>query len=103
MAAYGTPILSTRRNRSGGCLRAGAQLEAGKKDGPFRPYVATDLEWDQDAGGTRVEVEGGLGYLKWVDRRALRLALVVLSGPSPLGQFNGMSTTQVGLTLRGSL
>ena len=84
-------------------LRAGGQLEASEKRRPFRPYAALDLEWDQDAGGIRAEAEGGAWLPPVAGRRALRLALGVLTGPSPLGQFNGLSTTQVGLTLRGNL
>ena len=40
-------------------LRIGSQLEAPEKGGGLRPYLATDLEWDQDAGGSRVELQGG--------------------------------------------
>jgi hypothetical protein len=84
-------------------LRGGAQVEAQEKGRRFRPFMATDLEWDQDAGGTRIEWQGGAWLPTVGGRRALRLAVVVLAGPSPLGQFNGLSTTQVGITLRGSL
>jgi hypothetical protein len=84
-------------------VRVGSQLEAGERGRRFRPFLATDLEWDQEAGGIRIEVQGGAWLPEVGGRRALRLALVVLSGPSPLGQFNGLSTTQVGLTLRGNL
>lgn len=84
-------------------LRTGAQMEAPEMGGAIRPFLATDLEWDQDAGGTRIELQGGVWLPELGGRRALRLALVFLTGPSPLGQFNGLSTTQVGLTLRGNL
>ena len=78
-------------------------MEAPEKGGQCRRFLAADLEWDQDAGGSRIELEVGAWLPHVGDRRAVRLALVVLSGASPLGQFNGLSTTQVGLTLRGSL
>jgi hypothetical protein len=84
-------------------LRGGAELEAQEKGRRFLPFLATDFEWDQDASGTRVEVQGGTWLPTVGGRRALRLAVVILAGPSPLGQFNGLSTTQVGITLRGSL
>ena len=47
--------------------------------------------------------QGGTWLPEVGSRRTLMLALVALSGPSPLGQFNGLSTTQIGLTLRGRL
>lgn len=84
-------------------LRAGGQMEAPETGGRFRPFVAADLEWDQDAGGNRVELRAGTWLPEVGGRRALTLALVFLSGTSPLGQFNSLTTTQVGLTLRGNL
>lgn len=84
-------------------LRVGGELEAPETAGQFRPFVATDLEWDQDAGGTRVELKAGAWLPRIDGRRTLSLALVCLTGPSPLGQFNGLHTTQVGLSLRGNL
>ena len=84
-------------------LRAGGQFEARERGGRFRPFLATDMEWDQDAGGSRLEVKAGSWLPRVGGRRALSIALVYLTGPSPLGQFNGLTTTQVGLTLRGTL
>jgi hypothetical protein len=84
-------------------LRLGGELEASEGGGRFRPFVASDLEWDQDAGGTRIELKAG-SWLPEIDgRRTLSLALIWLTGPSPLGQFNRLTTTQFGLSLRGNL
>jgi len=83
-------------------LRTGAHLDPRERLGPFRPYLAGDLEWDQDAGGTRLALTAGTWLPKVADRRSLRMGLVLLSGPSPLGQFNGLRTFHAGLTLRGS-
>jgi hypothetical protein len=84
-------------------LRLGAQMEARETGGRFRPFAAADLEWDQDAGGNRIEVRAGTWLPEVGGRRALTLALIFLSGTSPLGQFNGQTTSQVGLTLKGNL
>jgi len=35
------------------------------------------------------------------ERRNISLALTVLTGPSPMGQFSGESSTQVGLGIQG--
>lgn len=84
-------------------LRVGAQMEAPERGGRFLPFAAADLEWDQDVGGNRIEVRAGTWLPEVGGRRAVTLALVFLSGTSPLGQFNGLATTQVGLGLRGNL
>jgi hypothetical protein len=84
-------------------MRLGGELEAPERGGLFRPFVATDLEWDQDARGTRIEMRAG-SWLPEIDgRRTLSLALIYLTGPSPLGQFNDLTATQFGLSLRGNL
>lgn len=84
-------------------LRGGSQVEAEETGSSFRPFAAADLEWDQSAGSPRIEMDAGVWLPKVGDRRALRLLLTLLSGPSPLGQFNGKATTQVGLSLQGSI
>jgi hypothetical protein len=85
-------------------LRAGGQLEAPKEDVNLRPFIAADLEWDQDAGRSpRLEVNAGMGLRKVGILRSLRLSLTFLTGPSPLGQFNGRTTTQAGLTILKTL
>lgn len=85
-------------------LRAGSQLEVEPDEGRFRPFMAADIEWDQEAGmRPRVEARVGAWLPKMDGHRNLRISLVVLSGPSPLGQFRFRETTQVGLSLQGRL
>lgn len=82
-------------------VRGGGQLEAPEKGMRLRPFLAADMEWDQDAGRRpRVEVRTGAKLRKVGMLQNLRLSLTVLTGPSPLGQFNGKPTTQVGLTIQ---
>jgi len=60
--------------------------------------------WDQEAKmRPRVEVRVGTWLPKVDDRRALRISVVVLTGPSPLGQFRFGETTQIGFSLQGRL
>lgn len=81
-------------------LRAGGQMEGPEKNSPFRPFLAADVEWDQSAGSKpRVEMRMGTTVRAIGRLEGVRFSLAVLTGPSPLGQFNGISTTQVGLTL----
>jgi len=85
-------------------LRFGAQLEAQPDASLFLPFLAADAELDQEAGmRPRVEVRVGAWLPRLGDRRAIRLSLVALNGPTPLGQFGFRSTTQIGLSLQGSL
>lgn len=82
-------------------LRFGGQWERPEPDANLRPFLATDVEWDQEEGGRpRVELRAGAGMEKVGVLQKLRVALTLLTGPSPLGQFNGKSTTQVGLTIQ---
>jgi hypothetical protein len=84
-------------------LRAGSQMEALPDVGRFLPFMAADVEWDQEAGmEPRVEVRVGAWLPEYQGRRTIRISFVVLSGPSPLGQFGFRPTTQVGLSLQGS-
>jgi len=85
-------------------LRAGSQFGVEADERRFRPYMAADIEWDQEAGmRPRVEARVGAWLPKMGGHRNLRLSLVVLSGPSPLGQFRFRETTQVGLSLQGRI
>lgn len=83
--------------------RAGMQYQKdGRSPESVVPFLAGDLVWDQDAGSPpRTELKTGIWLPEFNRRRFLRVALSFLSGPSPLGQFNGGSTTQVGLGLEG--
>lgn len=85
-------------------LRAGAQLESPHDSRSFSPFLATDVEWDQQAGmRPRVEARFGAWLPRMDGMRRIRASLVVLSGPSPLGQFRFRSTTQIGISLQGNL
>ena len=85
-------------------LRGGAQAEAPELDQRFRPFAAADVEWDQEAGlPVRFEFRAGVWLPKMGERRALRASLGVLLGATPLGQFHGMRTTQIGVSLQGNL
>jgi hypothetical protein len=85
-------------------LRAGAQLEARPDAAPLLPFLAGDAELDQEAGmRPRLEVRVGAWLPRVADRRAIRISLVALTGPTPLGQFGFRPTTQIGLSLQGSL
>jgi hypothetical protein len=83
--------------------RAGTQWDASVSGGRFPPFAAVDVEWDQDAGDRpRLAIRGGVWLPEVAGRRALRVSLGFLTGPSPLGQFNGLETTQFGLSLQGN-
>lgn len=85
-------------------LRAGGQLSPPSRGRPLVPFVATDVEWDQEAGKRpRLEFRVGALLPEVAGRRALRLSIVALNGPSPLGQFRYRPTTQLGISLQGSL
>ena len=85
-------------------VRGGAQAEAPELGRPFRPFAAADVEWDQEAGvPARLELRAGVWLPEIGGRRVMRLSLGYLTGPSPLGQFHGLQTTQFGISLQGSL
>jgi len=84
-------------------VRTGGQLESREDGGSFRPFAAADVEWDEGAGGRPpVEVRVGAWIPKVGNRRVFRFSLGILTGPSPLGQFHGLATTQVGLAFHGT-
>ena len=84
-------------------IRGGAQKEWPEEGQTLRPWVAADVEWDQDAGNPRLDVRMGT-WLPVVDgRRRVRLSLGILLGPSPLGQFHGKPTLQTSVGLSGRL
>lgn len=83
-------------------VRFGGQMQ-GEEGGSLLPFLATDFEWDQDAGGTRMDIQAGFWLPKVGGRRAVRISAGFLTGPSPLGQFSSRTASQIGLTLQGSL
>jgi hypothetical protein len=85
-------------------IRGGAQVGSLPDAGPLLPFLATDMEFDQEAGWRpRVEVRVGSWLPRVGERRRIRLSLVVLNGPTPLGQFDFRPTTQIGISLQGDL
>jgi hypothetical protein len=81
--------------------RSGVQFQQWDREpGGMMPFFAADLEWDQEAGSTpRLELKTGVWLPEIGRRRFLRVGLTFLNGPSPLGQFNGAPSTQIGLEL----
>jgi hypothetical protein len=80
-----------------GWVRGG--VEWGQEDAPGRqPFAAFDVNMDQDVGWTP-RWSGSLGMRapsSW-GGGPLRVRLAVLSGPTPLGQFQGGRTRQFSL------
>ncbi len=80
-------------------FQAGAQADGPQVLPGVDLYAALDLRMDQDAAwDPRVNAQAGL-RLSTVGQRTARLALDVLTGPTPQGQFVGLHTTFVSLGL----
>jgi len=81
-------------------------VEAGRSQGAsvLLPFASVDLETDQDVEWRpRLYIQAGV-WLPPIDgRRAVRIGLEFLEGPSPLGQFQSVTTTQIGLGVSGNL
>jgi hypothetical protein len=84
-------------------LRGGLQGEGRERGQTLRPYLAGDIEWDQDAGDPRLELKMGMWLPERAGRRRVRLSLGLLAGPSPLGQFQRGRTLQLSLGVAGQL
>jgi hypothetical protein len=85
-------------------VRAGAQIESTSDDGAVRPFAAVDLQSEQDTDWSpRLHLQVGLWLPKIGGRRALRAVAELLTGPSPLGQFQGLGTTQIALGVCATL
>ncbi len=84
-------------------VRGGVQREWPEAGQPLRPYLAGDLEWDENAKDPRLDLRVGMWLPQREGRRSLRLNLGFLTGPSPLGQFQGGRTTQISFGLFGHL
>ena len=84
--------------------RGGVQL--GDPDGPglLLPFGSVDVELDDDNDWSpRWYVKAGAWVSNIGGRRAIRLNLGFLTGPSPLGQFRGTRTTQWSLGIEANL
>lgn len=64
----------------------------------WRPFGALDVEVEEGRPGSRWTAQAGV-WLPRVHGRPLRLALEILHGPSPLGQFHRTETRRVALGL----
>ena len=79
-------------------VRTGTQLGSGRGDGFVLPFGALDVELDQNVTWKpRVNVQVGVWLPPVSGRRAGRIGAGLLTGPSPLGQFQGLQTTQITL------
>jgi hypothetical protein len=78
--------------------RAGTQLGSAEGEGFVLPFGAIDVELDQNVDWKpRVNVQAGVWLPPISGRRAGRIGAGVLTGPSPLGQFQALHTTQITL------
>jgi len=81
-------------------LRVGGEIRIPDDDGVWQPYLALDAQWEKDVGwDPRVAVQAGLWLPRVNGRQRFRAALELITGPSPLGQFQGRPITQLGLSL----
>ena len=84
--------------------RAGAQLGSPAGEGFVLPFGSIDVELDQDVDwDPRLTVQAGVWLPPISGRRAGRIGAGLLTGPSPLGQFQGFHTTQIMLGISLSL
>ena len=85
-------------------VRAGAQFGTTLGDGFMLPFGSLDVELDQDVSWEpRVSVQTGVWLPPIAGRRAGRIGAGLLTGPSPLGQFQSLRTTQITLGIALSL
>ncbi|NIM50133.1 MAG: DUF1207 domain-containing protein [Gemmatimonadales bacterium] len=79
-------------------VRGGAELEALALLGPLRPYAAADVQLEQDNDWEpRLNLQAGLRFLPFNGQRGVRIAIELLTGPSPQGQFHGDRTAFIAL------
>jgi hypothetical protein len=85
-------------------LRLGAETSPPRDDHPLLPYVALDVQLEEDNGwDPRFTLQAGVWLPTVAGRRAIRLGLDLLTGPTPLGQFQGQHVKQLALGLFGNL
>ncbi len=85
-------------------LRGGLEVQARDRGDGIRPYAAADFEWDEDTTpNVRVDAKVGFWLPPVRGERKLRVAFGALWGPSPVGQFQHGTTTQLSLGLQGYL
>ena len=85
-------------------VRLGAETAPPNDSHTLLPYAAVDALLDQDTGwDPRLTLQAGVWLPRIAGRRAVRLGLELLTGPTPLGQFQGRHTTQLALGLFADL
>jgi hypothetical protein len=85
-------------------VRGGLELGDSGGSGFLLPFASLDAELDQENDWSpRWYARGGAWISEIGGRRAIRLSVGFLTGPSPLGQLQGARTTQVSLGIEASL
>lgn len=80
--------------------RLGAELAPAGFRVPWKPYLAADLQAEADNDwAPRLVVQAGLWLPPAAGGHDLRFAFHALTGPSPMGQFQGRNTTELGIAL----
>ncbi len=85
-------------------VRGGLELGDPGGSGFVLPFASLDAELDEDNDWSpRWYARGGAWISDIGGRRAIRLSVGFLTGPSPLGQLQGARTTQLSLGIEASL
>ncbi|KPK03304.1 MAG: hypothetical protein AMS20_10905 [Gemmatimonas sp. SG8_28] len=85
-------------------VRGGLELGDPGGSGFLLPFASLDAELDEENDWQpRWYARGGAWISDIGGRRAIRLSVGFLTGPSPLGQLQGARTTQVSLGIEASL
>jgi hypothetical protein len=85
-------------------VRLGAEVAPRHDESPLLPYAGLDVQLEEDNDwDPRLNLQAGVWLPKVAGRRAIRIGLELLTGPSPLGQFQGLHTTQISLGAFGNL
>ena len=81
--------------------RAGLELDP-SEGGLWQPFLTADVHVEEGTDwAPRVTLRTGI-WLPEINRRPVRLALELITGPSPLGQFRDRDTGRVGVGLAWS-
>lgn len=85
-------------------LRAGMQLGCTGGTRALVPYGSADVEVETDTNWTPlVHLQAGVWLPEVGGRRAVRLGVGLLTGPSPMGQFRSERTTQITIGVSANL
>ncbi len=85
-------------------IRLGAEVGPARDGATFLPYAGLDVQLEEDNDwDPRINAQAGVWLPEVAGRRAIRLGLELLTGPSPLGQFQGQHTTHIALSAFGNL